>query len=148
MTPKQQRFCDAYLSNGGNATQAAIFAGYSKKTAAQQGSRLLRLSSVSSYLNKNGGNASGSAALSHVDILAELQRVVMTPLTGGVRAAHKLKALQMLEKVQPTSERKGDFDIVDALNIGAFFSWRDDSMTDAEIAAKVREIWAAYDIEE
>ncbi|EPH91563.1 terminase small subunit domain protein, partial [Enterococcus faecalis F01966] len=32
MTEKQKRFCDFYIETG-NATQAAIKAGYSKKTA-------------------------------------------------------------------------------------------------------------------
>ncbi|MDP7651125.1 MAG: terminase small subunit [Rhodospirillales bacterium] len=36
LTPKQQRFIDEYLTDL-NATQAAIRAGYSKKTAAQVG---------------------------------------------------------------------------------------------------------------
>jgi len=40
LTPKQQRFCEEYMIDL-NATQAAIRAGYSEKTAKQQGSRLL-----------------------------------------------------------------------------------------------------------
>ncbi len=40
MTPKQQRFVDEYTIDL-NATQAAIRAGYSPKTAQEQGSRLL-----------------------------------------------------------------------------------------------------------
>ena len=40
ITPKQQRFVTEYLIDL-NATQAAIRAGYSRKTAQQQGSRLL-----------------------------------------------------------------------------------------------------------
>ncbi|HIJ48191.1 MAG: terminase small subunit [Gammaproteobacteria bacterium] len=40
MTPKQQRFVEEYLIDL-NATQAAIRAGYSKKTAKEQGARLL-----------------------------------------------------------------------------------------------------------
>lgn len=40
LTPKQQRFVEEYLVDL-NATQAAIRAGYSPKTAEQQGSRLL-----------------------------------------------------------------------------------------------------------
>lgn len=40
LSPKQARFVAEYLKDQ-NATQAAIRAGYSKKTAAQQGSRLL-----------------------------------------------------------------------------------------------------------
>jgi len=37
MTIKQRLFCEAYLQNGFNATQAAITAGYSKKTAGSTG---------------------------------------------------------------------------------------------------------------
>ena len=40
LTPKQRRFVDEYLIDR-NATQAAIRAGFSAKTAKQQGSRLL-----------------------------------------------------------------------------------------------------------
>ena len=40
MTAKQKRFCDEYLTDL-NATQAAIRAGYSPKTACEQASRLL-----------------------------------------------------------------------------------------------------------
>ena len=40
MTPKQQRFVEEYLVDL-NATQAAIRAGYSEKTAAEQACRLL-----------------------------------------------------------------------------------------------------------
>lgn len=41
LTPKQTLFVAEYLANGMNATQAAISAGYSEKTAQEQGSRLL-----------------------------------------------------------------------------------------------------------
>ena len=41
LTPKQVAFVAAYLANGLNATQASITAGYSAKTAEQQGPRLL-----------------------------------------------------------------------------------------------------------
>jgi len=40
ITPKQERFVEQYLIDL-NATQAAIRAGYSRKTAKQQASRLL-----------------------------------------------------------------------------------------------------------
>jgi len=40
-TTRQAAFINSYLANGFNATQAAITAGYSTKTAKQQGSRLL-----------------------------------------------------------------------------------------------------------
>lgn len=45
MTPKQQRFVEEYLLDL-NATQAAIRAGYSEKTANEQGSQLLRQAAI------------------------------------------------------------------------------------------------------
>jgi phage terminase small subunit len=48
---KQKRFCDEYLIDL-NATQAAIRAGYSKKTAASQGERLLRKVEIQACVQK------------------------------------------------------------------------------------------------
>jgi phage terminase small subunit len=45
INPKRQRFIDEYVVDS-NATQAAIRAGYSKKTAEVQGSQLLRMFKV------------------------------------------------------------------------------------------------------
>lgn len=55
MTPKQQRFVDEYLIDL-NATQAAIRAGYSPKTAIAAGSRLL------TYDEVKAGVVAGQAA--------------------------------------------------------------------------------------
>lgn len=46
LNPKQQRFVDEYLKDR-NATQAAIRAGYSKKTAGSQGHDLLKKPEIS-----------------------------------------------------------------------------------------------------
>ncbi|MGK0551062.1 terminase small subunit [Enterococcus faecalis] len=50
LTPKQKAFADEYIINGGNATQAAVKAGYSKKTAEVTGSKLLRNAKVKAYI--------------------------------------------------------------------------------------------------
>lgn len=49
MTPKQEKFCAEYLVDL-NATQAAIRAGYSAKTAESTGSRLLRNVNIKSHI--------------------------------------------------------------------------------------------------
>ena len=49
MTAKQQRFCDEYLIDL-NATQAAIRAGYSKKTAQQMGAENLLKPVIKTYI--------------------------------------------------------------------------------------------------
>lgn len=47
---RKHLFVEAYLANGGNATEAAKSAGYSPKTAYQQGPRLLKDAQVATEL--------------------------------------------------------------------------------------------------
>ena len=60
LTVKQDAFVKAYLLNGGNATQAAIDAGYREKTAQQIGSEnLLKpviAASIKEHQKKNDSN--------------------------------------------------------------------------------------------
>ncbi|WP_129141521.1 terminase small subunit [Modicisalibacter coralii] len=51
LTPKQSRFVDEYLIDL-NATQAAIRAGYSEKTAYAQGQRLLKNAEIAAQVQK------------------------------------------------------------------------------------------------
>lgn len=51
MNARQKRFCDEYLIDG-NATQAAIRAGYNEKTAYSQGQRMLKNVEVKNYINE------------------------------------------------------------------------------------------------
>ena len=51
MTEKQKRFCDEYLTDL-NATQAAVRAGYSKKTAYSIGEENLRKPEIKEYIEK------------------------------------------------------------------------------------------------
>lgn len=51
MNARQKRFCDEYLIDC-NATQAAIRAGYSKKTARQIGDRLLSNVDIRAYIDE------------------------------------------------------------------------------------------------
>jgi phage terminase small subunit len=62
MTPKQERFVEEYLIDL-NATQAAIRAGYSPKTADQQGSRMLKNVKVSQAIKAAQANLSQKAEL-------------------------------------------------------------------------------------
>lgn len=47
---RRHKFVEAYIKNGGNATEAAKIAGFSEKTADQQGSRLLKDVNVSAAI--------------------------------------------------------------------------------------------------
>lgn len=50
-TPKQRAFCDYYIETG-NATEAAIKAGYNKKTARQIGSMNLTKVDIRAYIEE------------------------------------------------------------------------------------------------
>ena len=55
LTAKQKRFCDEYLIDL-NATQAAIRAGYSEKTAYRTGADNLRKPQIEEYIAKSNKN--------------------------------------------------------------------------------------------
>lgn len=56
LTPKQQAFADEYIANKGNATQSAIKAGYSEKSARDIGKENLTKPHIRDYIaNKTAG---------------------------------------------------------------------------------------------
>lgn len=71
MTPKQARFVDEYLIDL-NATQAAIRAGYSAKTAEVQGSRLLRDAKVQAAISARQTLRSERTEITQDRVLEEL----------------------------------------------------------------------------
>lgn len=71
------RFCDEYLVDF-NGTRAAIAAGYSKKTAAQQASRLLSNVNIQAYLQKKKDKISTKLEISAERTLLEIARVAFS----------------------------------------------------------------------
>tara|TARA_Y100000114_G_scaffold153717_1_gene174229 strand:+ start:4831 stop:5325 length:495 start_codon:yes stop_codon:yes gene_type:complete len=71
MTPKQQRFVDEYLIDL-NATQAAIRAGYSAKTANEQGARLLANVSVRNAVSEAKAKRSKETGIDAAWVLSRL----------------------------------------------------------------------------
>lgn len=74
LTEKQQKFVDEYLVDL-NATQAAIRAGYSVKTAEQMGYKLVHKSSVSEVIKKEQAKLSKRTGISQERILRELAKI-------------------------------------------------------------------------
>lgn len=87
MNAKQQKFCDEYLIDL-NATQAAIRAGYSEKTARQVGQRLLTYVDISAYINEQLERI-------HNERTADAQEVIEY-LTSVMRGEHTEQALQLV----------------------------------------------------
>ena len=76
LTNKQQMFVKEYLIDL-NATQAAIRAGYSEKTAMEQGYQLLQKTSVAAEIQTAMDKRAESAAMSAQDTLATISRVII-----------------------------------------------------------------------
>lgn len=74
MKLKYQRFADEYLLSG-NATQSAILAGYSEKTARTTGRRLLQNDAVAEYLSRQQNKASEKTLTRREKIIAELEKL-------------------------------------------------------------------------
>ena len=80
LNAKQERFCEEYLVDL-NATQAAIRAGYSDKTAKSQGSRLLTKADVSARVGELKAERAKRTEITADRVLRELARVAFVDPT-------------------------------------------------------------------
>lgn len=93
---RRAQFVEAYISNGGNATDAAIQAGYSAKTADQQGSRLLKDVKVAAMLESRRAQVCTRLEISTERILQERARLAFFDVrklfdsNGGPVPIHEL----------------------------------------------------------
>lgn len=74
LTPKQERFVEEYLVDL-NATKAAIRAGYSPKTAEQQGYQLLQIPSVQAAIAAKREQVSAATGITIERVLKEAERL-------------------------------------------------------------------------
>ena len=75
MTPKQHKFCDEYIKTG-NATQSAINAGYSKKTAKQIGQQNLTKLDIKNYINRRMETIADNTIATAEETLGILTKIV------------------------------------------------------------------------
>ena len=96
LTPRQQKFCDEYLISG-NATDAAIKAGYSRKTAKQTGSENLAKPDLKAYIETELEKL-------HSAKIADAEEV-MKYLTSVMRGEHTEQVLKLVgEGVQTVTD--------------------------------------------
>ena len=88
LTDKQKRFCEEYLIDL-NATQAAIRAGYSPKTAEQTASRLLRNVKVQEYIAKRQKELSRSTHITQERVIKELSWIAFSNNADYARVVEK-----------------------------------------------------------
>ena len=88
LRPQKMIFVTEYLKNGNNATLAAVSAGYSEKTAASQGSRLLKSVDVQQFLNKTEQNLNKDLRMMFTENAVNAFEVLLTVMNDPL-AQHK-----------------------------------------------------------
>ena len=96
LNPKQQRFCEEYLIDL-NATQAAIRAGYSKKTAAIIGHENLRKLNIEAYISELQEKIRLKTAITVENTVNFIKEVSEEAREGG-DPSNALKGADMLMK--------------------------------------------------
>lgn len=109
LTLKQQRFVDEYIISG-NATQAAIKAGYSKKTAKQMGTENLAKPIIKAELDRRNAEIQSAKTMDMQEVMERLAAMGRGETTEetvtnkgevietATRNADKLKAMELIGK--------------------------------------------------
>jgi phage terminase small subunit len=99
ITPKQERFVEQYLIDL-NATQAAIRAGYSRKTANKVGPRLLVNVGVAAAVAEGKKRLTAKLEITADRVLLELASIAFNDVRGFYRPDGKLKSISELTPEQ------------------------------------------------
>lgn len=121
LTLKQQKFADEYIISG-NATQAAVKAGYSEKTATQVGAENLRKPYIKSYIDERLSELSSKKIADQDEVLQFFTSVmrgeILEPYALGIgngaqqiieikpnAATRKSAAVELAKRYGLTSEK-------------------------------------------
>lgn len=91
LTEKQQRFVDEYLIDL-NATQAAVRAGYSAKTADVQGSRMLGNVKVQQAISEAMAERSKRTGVNQDRVVLELAKIALVKMTDVVDSQGRIRS--------------------------------------------------------
>lgn len=143
LRPQMMLFVTEYLRNGNNATQAAIAAGYSEKTASSQGSRLLKSVEVQQYLNKTEQNLNkdlrmmfAEDAVKAYNVMLDIMNDATTPPKDRLVAARDLldrAGYKPIDRVQA--------DVQGEVNHNHEYHIEQQITTDPESAELLKQLW-------
>lgn len=109
MTEKQIRFCEEYLIDF-NATQAAIRAGYSEKTAYSIGVENLKKPEIKKYIEKRKKELREQTEIKLEDIIEEACKIGFADIDmSKVRPADKIRALETIASLLGLDESKKEY---------------------------------------
>jgi phage terminase small subunit len=97
LTPKQQRFCDEYLTDL-NATRAALRAGYSGATALS--GKLMQLPKIKAYIEHHTQKAATEMEISRMEMLKELHRIAFANMGDYFDDEGRIKPMHLLTRDQ------------------------------------------------
>jgi phage terminase small subunit len=104
MTAKQMRFCDEYLIDL-NATQAAIRAGYSKKTANRIATENMSKPVIKEYIAARMAEKEDELIADQNEVLKYLTRVLRGESFSSVLARTETGAEEVIDKQPDESQR-------------------------------------------
>lgn len=107
LTEMQRKFCDEYLIDL-NATQAAIRAGYSERTANEQGARLLAKVSIQEYLTKRKAERMERVEVTQDFVLRELIEIASVKATDYARVVEKQAMVEVNGVRIPLEDEHGN----------------------------------------
>lgn len=113
LTDQQDRFCQEYVANGGNATQAYIRAGYSPAGAEQNACALMTNHKVQERVRELQTSVAERLGITQEYLLGHLKEIIdnqTNPNKDRLRAVELAgKNLAMwVEKTENKNENKGD----------------------------------------
>jgi phage terminase small subunit len=135
MNERQKAFCDNYISNGGNATQAAIDAGYSAKTAGSIGNENLKKPEISAYIEERMRPTADKRIMTAEEILLQLSATARRENTESVVVVTKKETVSYDSNGRKVIVKTETPEVV---QIPAKIS---DANKAAELLGKYRAIW-------
>ena len=123
LNPRQMKFAE-YYAQCGNAAQAAVSAGYSKKYAAQNADKLLKNTNISEYI-KQLTDAAQDARI----ITAKERQVILSDMArnGEYEAADRIRAIDTLNKMTGEYLLKVEADVDTSLTISIDYGDEDEA---------------------
>lgn len=97
LTAKQEKFCYEYVIDL-NATQAALRAGYSEKTAYSSGSRLLKNVEIQKFIQTLQADLEKTAGITALKVLKEHKKIAFSDTSMIREGWMTLKAYEELPK--------------------------------------------------
>ena len=107
MTAKQQLFCDEYLIDL-NATQAAIRAGYSEKTARKIGQENLTKPDIQEYIQKKKADREQRTEITQDMVLRELAIIAFSNAADYAKVIEKELTQEIQGNVVPVLDAEGN----------------------------------------